>query len=323
MSRPALGVAAAGFVVAVALAAAAAPLWVYAISLACFGLPHVLVELRYVDQRFAARLPRWTIWWLGGGLATVAALRLLASVGVHGYSARTELALGVGLVAVVVPVLASRAGPVTTALVLGVAALLVHGVVYAPLTTLVVFALLHNLTPVGFLAERLRGRTRLGALVVAAVVFGAVPALMLLAPFVPPVTDGPFATGDLTLHLHAFVPDALRGGAFGERLFAAAAYLQVMHHAVVLTVLPRLGGGDEARAAVLPWPGSKVLAAAMVAIACAALLSFAVDFGSARAGYGVLAAVHAWLEIPVLLLALSVGAVGASATAARREVVAA
>ena len=35
----------------------AAPLPTYVLTLALFGIPHVLVELRYVDERFGARLP--------------------------------------------------------------------------------------------------------------------------------------------------------------------------------------------------------------------------------------------------------------------------
>jgi hypothetical protein len=35
------------------------------------------------------------------------------------------------------------------------------------------------------------------------------------------------------------------------------------------------------------------------------VVAFASDFPEARRGYGVLAAVHAWLELPILLLALA------------------
>jgi hypothetical protein len=35
-----------------------------------------------------------------------------------------------------------------------------------------------------------------------------------------------------------------------------------------------------------------------------AFVAFVADFAGARAWYGVIAAVHAWVELPVLLLAL-------------------
>lgn len=292
-------------VLLIAAAALAAPLWVYAISLALFGLPHVLVELRYVDQRFAARLPRWVVVWFAVGLLAVAALRALAFAGVDlGIGlARPELALGVGLVAILVPIAAARAAAATAALAFFVGAALLWGLIYAPIPTLVTLALLHNLTPIGFLAERLRGRERAVALSAAAIVFVFVPALMVALPLLPVVATGPFATGDLAQHLHAFVPQAWIGSAVGERLFAAAAFLQVMHHATVIGVLPRLGGGAETQGAVLSWPSRRAFALGVGTLGALAAVAFTLDFGSARSGYGIVAAVHAWVEIPVLLAA--------------------
>ena len=291
----------------VAIASARAPLWVYATTLALFGLPHVLVELRYVDERFSARLPRGTLTWLVCGLGAVALLRLLAFVGVEGPLVRAELALGIGLVAVAAPLALARANPAGSALALLTAGGLLAGVVYAPLETLVTMAPLHNLTPVGFLAERLRGRRRRRALAAAFVVFFAVPAVMVGAPFLPEVVSGPPGTGDLSLHLGAFVPSPWIGSERGERLFAAAAYLQVMHYAVVLGVLPRLGGGDQRARALAPWPRGRTFALAVVVVGATAAGSFAMDFSCARAGYAVFAAVHAWVEIPVLLVACALG----------------
>ena len=130
---------------------------------------------------------------------------------------------------------------------------------------------------------------------------------MIGAPFLPGVVSGPAGTGDLALHLGAFVPSPWIGSEFGERLFAAAAYLQVMHYAVVLGVLPRLGGDDQRTRAVAPWPRGGAFAAGVVISGAAAAGSFWADFSGARAGYGVFAAVHAWVEIPVLLAACALG----------------
>jgi hypothetical protein len=291
----------------VALASAQAPLWVYATTLALFGLPHVLVELRYVDERFSGRLPRGTLLWLGVVLLGVAALRTLAFAGAGGSLVRAELALGVGLVAIAAPLLLARANPIGSLLAFAVAGSLLAGVVYAPLPTLVALALLHNLTPVGFLAERLQGRARRRALLAAAVVFFVVPTVLVSAPYLPTVVDGPFATGELSHHLHAFVPAPWIGTTFGERLFAAAAYLQVMHYAVVLGVLPRLGGGDQRTQALAPWPRPRTFAVAVALVTAIAAASFAFDFASARSGYAIFAAVHAWIEIPMLLVACALG----------------
>ena len=294
-------------VAAVAVAAACAPVWVYAVSLALFGLPHVLVELRYVDERFSGRLPGRALAWLGAGLLCVAGLRVLGASGYAGPLVRAELAFGVGLVAVAVPVLACRSTALGAPLAVGVAGILVGGVVYAPFETLVCFALVHNLTPVGFLAERLRGRARRRALCAAAAVFLLVPAIMVAAPFVPLLLRGPLAVGGLAEHEGAFVPALWTQTAFGARLFAAAAYLQVMHYAVVLGVLPRLGGGEATSYAVVPWPARRTFALGVVALGLVAAGVFVRDFFGARAGYAVFAAVHAWVEIPTLLVACAAG----------------
>lgn len=297
--------AAIAVVVGSAAAAVVAPIWTYALSLLLFGLPHVLVELRYVDERFSARLPRRTTLWLGAGLAGIVMIRALGLLAVGSSTQRItlELALGLCLVAVAYPLLINRrASPL--ALVVGAAVL--GGIVYAPVTTLVAMAFLHNLTPVGFLAERLRGSQRRVAMASCLVVFVLIPSILLLAA--PPATYlvGPLSVGGLDNHLPAFVPPALLGTSFADRLFTAAAYLQCMHYAVVLHVLPRLSGGTETRSAVLPWPRPKVFVAAVAGIGLLAAIGFAADFSGTRSVYALFAAVHAWVEIPVLLIACAV-----------------
>ncbi|MCA8965223.1 MAG: HlyC/CorC family transporter [Planctomycetes bacterium] len=100
--------AGAALVIGCAVAATLTPLWTYAVSLALFGLPHVLVELRYVDERFAARLPRRTTAWLLLGLVCVAALRALTLVrlGDAGTRVTAELLVAAASVALVLPLLA-------------------------------------------------------------------------------------------------------------------------------------------------------------------------------------------------------------------------
>lgn len=305
-----------------AIAAAAAPLWTYALTLACCGLPHVLVELRYVDQRFAARVPRAGVWLLALGLVGIATLRAAGIGGIGTASGRVfgELVVGAGLVALVLPLARrSRGGIAAVALF----AALALGAATAPMETLVVLSLLHNLTPIGFLAERLRGVRRTRALALCAVVFGAIPLALLLGGgellagglAMAPESAGPFGAGDLDQNLPVFVPSPWLGTGFGDRLFAAAAFLQCMHYAVVLGVLPRLGGGDEARGAVVPWPRAAWFLPVVGVAGALALVGFARDFAGTRATYGVFAAVHAWLELPVLALACGIGPRATSAAA--------
>lgn len=306
---------------ATVVAAVQAPLWTYALSLALFGLPHVLVELRYVDERFAARLPRSTILGLGTLLAGIVVLRLLAAAGCGAPLARTtaELALGALLVAATLPALARvHRAPIAGA-TLGVLAL---GLATAPFDTLIVLAVLHNLTPVGFLAERLRGRERRRALWLAGLAFGAVPlciatgaAREALGPWFGGWHDaGPFGTGTLDLHLPVFVLPALLGSERAIDVFAAAVYLQCLHYAVVLHVLPRLSGGSETGQARVPWQRGW-FRPALLGGSLLATTGFVAGFADTRAIYAIVAALHAWIEIPLLLLACGVAPRGEAALA--------
>jgi hypothetical protein len=297
--------AAVALVLGSAAAAAIAPIWTYAISLALFGLPHVLVELRYVDERFAARMPRNLILGLGVGLAGIVLMRAFGLLGAGTSDERItlELVLGVSLIAVAFPLL-RRAK--TSPLAIAVGGGLLFGIIYAPIATLVTMALLHNLTPVGFLAERLQGAERRRAMALCAIVFGVIPAAILILPASVTMLTGPLTVGHLDDHISTFVPPALLGTTFADRLFAAAAFLQCMHYAVVMHVLPRLSGGTEATSAVVPWPKQRLFTAVVVAVGLLMTIGFIANFRSARSVYSMFAAVHAWIEIPVLLIACAV-----------------
>lgn len=282
----------------------------------------MLVELRYVDQRFAARIPRRGVAPLVLGLFAIAALRAagLGGVGTAVGRALGELVVGAGLVALVVPLAGrSRAG----AIAVTVAAAIGAGAALAPLETLVMLSLLHNLTPVGFLAERLRGPRRARALLLCAVLFGAIPLALLLGASdwltggtaMAAGVAGPLGSGDLDQHLPVYVLSPWLGSEFGDRLFAAAVFLQCMHYAIVLGVMPRLGGGGEATGAAIPWPRARWFLPGVGVAGAIAMFGFARDFADARTAYGVFAAVHAWLELPVLAIACGIGPRRAAATA--------
>ncbi|MDA1193963.1 MAG: hypothetical protein O2894_02155 [Planctomycetota bacterium] len=297
----------AGVATAACLAATFAPLATYALTLAAFGLVHVLAELRYVDRRFSARLPpRLLNTWLAligvivlvrlVGLATDAAPMVLPAI---------EVAL-VGLLALTALPVLRRAATWKAAVAVVLGGLLLAGAVLAPLATLVLLAVLHNLTPIGFLLERLDGAARRRMVLGVAVLFGVVP--LAVAAGVPTRvlagldSGGVLGAGPLADQLGTFVPAAWRGGDFAVRLFAAAAYLQCMHYAVVIGVLPRL---EPAGAARIIWPARRTWVTALCVVAGVGFAVFAWSFRDARALYGLFALVHAWIEVPVLLAALA------------------
>ena len=305
-----------------ALLCAWAPLQVYMLSLAAFGLAHALAELRYLDARFGPRLrgptTRWSLAaWLGALLLLAAGARLLWLGGAlpGAARARVELVLLLLLGAAALPALLRRgawAALLGGGLLLG----LLAGLIGDPALALLGLAWAHNLTPVAFLAERLRGSARRRALGLAAVAFGVVPVALLLglpaalglASLAP--DRGPLVLGSWEDGLAAWLPLSAWGRPWAHHALAAAACLQCLHYAAVLHVLPRLADPDRREAAssqaeaLLPWPARGPFALLLALAGGALLLWFLRDFGRARAAYGVVAIVHAWVELPLLLLAL-------------------
>lgn len=299
-----------GYALVFALASAWAPVASYAFGLATAGILHVFVEFRYVEERFGARLEPRLFGALVFLLSAIALTRLLGVAGMEGLPHGLELWLGLGLLVVVLPLALKRGGPARW---IGVAASLVLavGVAVAPLLTFVLLALLHNLTPVGFLAERLRGRERRRALVLCALLFVGVPGLFLLG--LPDALAGLLGSEALatrwpapapaTEHLGVYVPTGV-SPEVAIRLFGAAAFLQWMHYGAVLHVLPRLGAGDDALASRIRWGDPRQWRVPLALVAVAFLALFLWRFGTGRAVYGIFAAVHAWIELPLLILAL-------------------
>ena len=312
---------------ATAVVVVAAPLLIYAATLALFGFAHVVVELRYVRDRFGPRLPtRCFVVW-GALLLALVALRSLgvAAVALPFPRVAAELVVLAALLVATGFVIARerRVAGVLAAAALALLLFVVH-----PAATLAFLAFAHNLTPLGFIAERWRGAARVRALLLAGVAFvvvpcwiglgGAEPMLLLLAQFGAPIVasaSGAFlGIGATVEHYGAFLPAEWHEASFAPRVFAVAVYLQCAHYFVVLHGLPRMAA-PETRAtpeALIVRAGrtrlvARIALAGAVVIAAALLVRFAQSFFEARALYGIAAAVHAFIEWP-LFLAVALGA---------------
>jgi hypothetical protein len=289
--------------------AVVAPLLTYGLTLATLGLAHVIAELRYVDARFGPALGRTLRRALGLLLGGVVVLRLLglANLLPRAVLGPLELALVAALAACALPRLWRRGGG---PLVVGVAAIvaLAFAAAASPSHALLLLAVLHNLTPVGFVLERAPPHARSRALALCALLFVAVPlALVLWGPRAPLIDATLGSLGPLEHNLGAFLPPALRASEWAVPCFSAAVYLQCLHYVAVLHVLPRFDGPEtwSPREAVLRWPRPLALALVTALASAPLLVAFALSFADARGAYGVAAAVHAWLEVPLLLIALS------------------
>ncbi|AFZ24789.1 hypothetical protein Cylst_2583 [Cylindrospermum stagnale PCC 7417] len=80
-----------------------------------------------------------------------------------------------------------------------------------------------------------------------------------------------------------------------------------MHYAVVIGVLPQWDNANQWRTTngFFPWHQQKQFRWLVTLLSALLFIGFARSFINARAVYGIAAAVHAWVEIPILLLALA------------------
>jgi hypothetical protein len=148
-------------------------------------------------------------------------------------------------------------------------------------------------------------------LVLGIVAFVAVPAIIATG-----LPTGALAT------VGAWLPNlsVLPAGELSDHF---SAYLHRSTHgatwAPAVCVLPRIApGGPSAPAAVgLSRIPTRVFVVAIVAASAVGLVGYAADFTVARKWYGLVAAVHAWVEVPILLLALAPLASGSLAESPR------
>ncbi len=152
-----------------------APLAVYSISLAVFGLPHVLSELRYVDRRFGRRLGAPTAIVMAALLASIVAARaaVIAHLLAPGFETPLELVLVAALA-----LTAARGGAVTRAAAVGVALVIGALAIADPFETMIGFSVLHNLTPLGFLWQLAPRARRPAVMGLAAAAFLGLPLLV-------------------------------------------------------------------------------------------------------------------------------------------------
>jgi len=241
-------------VVAIA-SVAVAPIAASAVMIAAFGLPHVLYEMRYVDQRFGARTSRTALGVIGALIAVIAAARTASAA--HWISGAWFMPFELGLGAALA---LSAAWFMRTNRLIGAAAAgaFALGATFKPIETFLVWAWLHNLTPMGFVAEITQGEERRRWLLALSVPFFVVPGLVATGVFHQAaamlvgnsfLTASAFGAGDKPLLV--FLP----AGSSDLHLFSAAVVAQAMHYVAVIVMLPRLlraKQGAGAQAALAP-----------------------------------------------------------------------
>lgn len=274
------------------------PLPLYLVSLALFGLPHIVWELGFLRSRYAERWPAH--WWLTlwAVLFLQAAVRGSAWLGM--YSAESSrivdlLALFLlGLILVFAPM---RAGWLVRVAGLALAAvvmwLLQRGDVVAALLFL---AIGHNFTPLVMAWDMARNyRPAYG---LACAITG-----LLLLPVLVAASGWEGGKMPATFASHAWALDgqlpATPGAAQRQALLSAFVLAQCLHYYCVIVLLPQ-AEAQRTGMTTIPLPVRRIVLLALLAL----LAYYLYDFNGARQLYAVAAGAHAWLEWPVLLMAL-------------------
>lgn len=228
-----------------------------------------------------------------------------------------ELICVIGLVILVIPILNIKDWKLAILGIL-ICTILFAGVFWIPTLMMVLLAVLHNLTPIGFIAEKLRGLQRKFALFICFIVFVLTPLIIIsgypynflssLNLVVPSANI--LQTGNLQLHLSAFVPQQLHENAIATHAFSAAVFLQCMHYAVVLGILPNWERNKNQNFEInlLLWNRRSIFETVVIFLSTLIFIYFTQSFTDARKIYSIAAAVHAWVEFPILLLALAIPA---------------
>ncbi|RMI32705.1 hypothetical protein [Nocardia stercoris] len=289
---------AAVFVLAAAAALTAAlrvPAALTLIGLACFGILHNALELRYVTGRFAHVLNGRFLRLL---LIPITGIVLCRAFRRGLWSQEAEILLGYGVLGVAA-VHALRRRPL---LLVAVGTVLIGAAASSllfPAYHFVVLTHVHNLVPLLFLIEWSRELPRGRATFLSAQFLWVlvIPALLLTGLFDHMSTVGPVA---LTT---GYTPPMWLGTTVAARFLAVFAFLQTMHYVVWVWFMPRYGpAATAAFEARLPdLRGIRGWAVGFAAATAVGAL-FAADYAAGKSLYSCVATYHVYLEFPVVLL---------------------
>jgi hypothetical protein len=292
--------------------AIAAPLQLYLVALALFGLPHVLWEMHWLRQTYRHCLP--LRGWLA--LGAILLLQALARLGswAKGVPAQTTMVvdlLSLALLAFLAfAATALVSGPgggprrwlgafVAVAAGVGLIAAVDAGSVTG---VLVLLAVTHNFTPWALTPpDRRLGDTPVRPTIARlfALPWLVVALLLVLGPLLPAMADLPGRPQGMLLWMPgeaAWLQHYLSGGS--EAILSGLVLSQCLHYYCVMRLFPatleRRTTGSSRR--WQPWA---------LGASAALTLYFMHDFVAARQLYAVAAGAHAWLELPLMLILLS------------------
>ncbi len=285
------------------------PLDVVVFALLVVGVPHLILEIRYVFGHYRHLLRGRFLVGLNIVLALIIAGRLLWP---GPAASRVEILLVAGvLIAAIIRSTAAPAirGAALVATVIGAGFSITHTESY-----FVIQAHLHNIVPVVFLwawsGHVLVARDRRRFRAVTVVWIAVIPAALLIGLLDPWLAGGASSTAQSLAAQGRVLSTITPTGApsiLATRLLTIFAFAQLLHYVVWCWFFPRWGGPpatELSASAAGPWlAGPRLALIVGAATAFVALLAW-IDYRSGRSFYSAFAAYHAYLEFPVLIALL-------------------
>jgi hypothetical protein len=271
-----------------------APVPLYIVALALFGLPHVVWEMAFVKSRYGAR---WPLRWWHALWVVLAAVGWVSPPWVAASDIATLALIGA------IVVCAPRGTGIAARLVGAAGSLALAGLLAAgePVVALLWLSLLHNFTPLLLAWDLAREDATQRAVAWGVTALMALPVLVVvgaigspgLAAWIATAQGGASGTAPLASQLPFGATPALL-----PALLTALVLAQCAHYLSVIHLLPQA----EARRSGRPPLPQRARSLALLASAVMAAF-FLIDHAEAREWYAVAAGAHAWLEWPVLLMA--------------------
>jgi hypothetical protein len=285
-------------IVASTVGAITFPFATYAATLATFGIAHVAIELRYIDSRFHHQIDRTLEMRLVVLLIAIGWWRCCAIFGwlTAEIAHILELGCGLGLVLLATQYLGRfNWRSILPGVILS--GLIGIGIIRDPIATSVILSIAHNLTPIGFILERQVFKNH-RTLSICGIIFGVIPCLIFIWQLL--YTSVPVDLVTNSVYLNAFVASAWQKSALAYPLFSAVVFLQCMHYTAVIGLFSKWT--SDRSPTLLPWLDRRYFYPILAGISICLLVAYQHDFRFTRSMYGIVASIHAWLEIPLLLL---------------------
>lgn len=253
------------------------PLSSYLLSLSFFGAAHIAYELSYIYQRLSYKLPRVFLLSVMSVLMLLFLIKTIAIFIVINYSFLVEI-ICVLLLAIITLYFK------TDIMVFCALLFFAMGVIISPIMLFIGLAFLHNLTPWGFLIAENQATK-------AWIIFAINPLIVFGLSFFLAIDPGYYSIQRTNLYLaHYLTAHSL--DSFTVAFFATAVYLQLMHYYYVIKVLPKF--------CETPIKFNS----GVITLFFLFGLCFLYDFQDSKKLYSLIAMVHAYLEIPLLLYLL-------------------